>query len=243
MGTMVSIDVRPGSVPRQEVFLALAAAKRVLHQVDAVFSTWKKDSPLSRLRRGEVELAETPPDVAEVLERCNEAKRLSAGWFDPWAMPGGVDPTGLVKGWAADRALQVIAATGVQGVMVGAGGDVVFRGEPEPGRPWRIGVQNPFDRGSIVAVVEAPGAVATSGTYERGDHVLDPHTGRPATAAASATVTGTELDVTDALATGLLACGPPGLSHFEQLAGYEAMVISPDGSRTSTARFPFATAS
>jgi thiamine biosynthesis lipoprotein len=210
----------------------------VLHRADAVFSTWKKDSPVSRLRRGEITLVDAPPEVALVLERCNEARHLSHGWFDPWAMPGGVDPTGLVKGWAADRALEVIAATGVQGAMVSAGGDVVFRGEPEAGRRWRIGVQNPFDRGSIVAVVEPPGAVATSGSYERGDHVLDPHTGRPADGAVSATVCGPALDMADALATGLLACGPDGLDWFGALDGFEAMVIVPDGTTAKTGHFP-----
>jgi thiamine biosynthesis lipoprotein len=239
MGTVVSFDVRPGPARRREVFLALAEAKRVLHRVDAVFSTWKKESPVSRLRRGEITIGDAPAEVAEVLERCNEARRLSDGWFDPWAMPGGVDPTGLVKGWAAERALDALAAAGVEGAMVSAGGDVAFRGWPEPGRRWRIGVQSPFDRASIVAVVEPPGAAATSGSYERGDHVLDPRTGRPAAAAVSATVTGSELALADALATGLLACGPPGLEWFASLDGFEAMVIDPDGAMSATSGFPF----
>lgn len=240
MGTVVSFDVRPGQVPKREVFLALAAAKDILHRADAVFSTWKKDSPVSRLRRGDITLEGAPPEVSVVLELCTEARRLSDGWFDPWAMPGGVDPTGLVKGWAADRALEVIASTGIAGVMVSAGGDVVCRGEPEPGRRWRIGVQNPFERTSIIAVVESTGAVATSGTYERGLHVLDPRTGAPSTRAVSATVTGAELAMTDGLATGLLACGPEGLQWFGSLDGLEAMVIDPEGAVTATAGFPWA---
>jgi len=238
MGTVVSFDLRPGPVSKREVFLALATAKGILHRADAVFSTWKKDSPVSRLRRGDIKLEDAPAEVAVVLEMCNEARRLSAGWFDPWAMPGGMDPTGLVKGWAAEQALEVLASTGIDGVMVSAGGDVACRGQPEPGRHWRIGIQNPFERRSVVAVVEPPGAVATSGTYERGLHVLDPHTGEPSTRAVSATVTGTGLAIADALATGLLACGPNGVDWIRSLEGFEAMVIDPDGAVSATEGFP-----
>lgn len=238
MGTVVSFDVRPGAADRREVFLALAEAKAVLHRADAVFSTWKQDSPVSRLRRGEMTLSEAPGEVADVLELCRQARDLSRGWFDPWAMPGGVDPTGLVKGWAAERAIEAIAAAGVVAAMVSAGGDVALRGQPEPGRAWRIGVQDPFDRTKVVAVVEPPGAIATSGSYERGDHVLDPHTCSPSTRAVSATVTGPDLAAADALATALLACGPAGLEWFASLPDFEAMVIEPDGAMSATDGFP-----
>lgn len=238
MGTVVSIHVRAGSAPRSAVHLALADARAALERADAVFSTWKADSPVSRLRRGELTVEEAPPEVAEVLARCEHARGISAGWFDPWAAPGGVDPTGLVKGWAAARALDLLRAAGAEAAMVSAGGDVAVFGMPEPGRPWRIGVQNPFDRATVVAVAAPPGAMATSGTYERGLHLYDPFTGRSTTAVASATVTGPELDLADALATAVAVGGEHALGCVDALDGYEALVIRLDGSMLRTSRFP-----
>ncbi len=238
MGTVVSFDVRPGRADRGTVFLALAKARAVLHRADAVFSLWKPNSPANRLRRAEIGLEEAPPEVAEVLDRCRAARDRSGGWFDPWAMPGGVDPTGLVKGWAAGLALEALVDAGVQAALVSAGGDVALFGEPEPGQRWRIGIQNPFDRATLAAVAEPTGAIATSGSYERGLHVVDPHTGQPASAVASATVTGPDLDMADALATALVAGGHDALHHVETFEGYEALLIGLDGSFTATEGFP-----
>ncbi len=243
MGTVVSIHVRPGAVPLDDVYLAMAETRARLHRADAVFSTWKPYSPVSRLRRGELALTDAPADVAEVLGRCAQARDLSGGWFDPWAAPGGVDPTGLVKGWAAARAMAALREAGVPAAMVSAGGDVAVFGERAPGRPWRIGIQNPFDPTTVVAVAEPPGAVATSGSYERGLHVFDPFTGHPASAVASATVTGPALDLADALATGLLAGGDDALTHVRAVDGYEALLIRHDGSMERTPGFPDGTGS
>ena len=241
MGTVVSLDVRPGGASSAAVYLAMAEARRRLHRADAVFSTWKPQSPMSRLRRGEVMIEDTPPEIIAVLERCEEAKLASGGWFDPWAMPGGVDPTGLVKGWAAERALEALVDAGVGGAMVSAAGDIAVWGQPEPGRPWRIGIQDPWERRSVIGAVEVRGAVATSGTYERGLHIIDPNTGRPAHGVVSATVIGTRLDLADALATGLMAGGEAALGHVAGLDGYDALIVAADGSRLSTPGFALLT--
>jgi thiamine biosynthesis lipoprotein len=226
MGTVVSFDVRGDAS-------GLRRACRTLHRADAVFSTWRDDTPLSRLRRGEIGLAQAPPEVASVLALCEEAKRLTGGWFDPWAMPGGVDPTGLVKGWAAERAAERLREGGASAAMVNAAGDVMTFGE----RPWRIGIRDPLAPDQIACVIETRGAVATSATYERGEHVLDPYTGAAATAALSATVAGPSLALADALATGLLAAGIEGLNCISEAEGYEALLFAPDGERLTTGGF------
>ena len=249
MGTIVTIDVyadagsaadggagRPGA----EVSRQLAEALAILHRADAVFSTWRPDSPVSRLRRGEITSTQAPAVVAEVLDRCAAARQLSGGWFDPWAMPGGVDPTGYVKGWAAQRALAAFGASGIRGVLVNAAGDIAGRGDLGPGRPFRIGIADPRAPLRLAAVVELTGAIATSGTYERGSHLIDPHTGRPAARAASASVTGPDLGLADALATAVAVAGEPGLALIEPLDGYEALVIRPDGGMRRTRGFPLA---
>jgi thiamine biosynthesis lipoprotein len=237
MGTVVSIHVRPGDVPAGAVYLALAEARARLHRADAVFSTWKAGSPVSRLRRGEISLDAVPEQVRTVLDRCSVARRLSAGWFDPWAAPGGVDPTGLVKGWAAAEALEALRASGVPAAMVNAGGDVAVFGHRSAARPWRIGIQNPFDRTTLATVVEPESAVATSGTYERGAHIFDPFKGQAEAAVASATVIGPELDLADALATGLLAGGDAAMPALDDLDGYDALLIGWDGGIRTSAGF------
>jgi thiamine biosynthesis lipoprotein len=192
---------------------------------------------MSRVRRGELALDEAPASVAEVLRRCAAARELSGGWFDPWKMPGGVDPTGLAKGWIAERALERLRLAGVGAAMINAGGDVVAFGEPEPGRRWRIGVRDPRGPGALLGVVELDGAVATSGTYERGDHVLDARSGLPARGLLSATVTGPDLALADALATGLVAAGERGLAAIGSLDAYEALGMQDDGAVVATPGF------
>jgi thiamine biosynthesis lipoprotein len=240
MGTVVSFEVRLGEAGTNVALVALSRACARLDRADAVFSTWKPNSPMSRLRREEITLSETPGEMVEVIELCALARELSKGWFDPWRLPGGLDPTGLVKGWAAARALDELRAVGVAAAMVNAGGDVATLGGPADGHPWRIGVRDPWAHDRVACVIESPGAVATSGCYERGDHVIDPRTRQPGTRCSSATVTGPELWLADALATGLLVAGPEGLGVIEAIDGYEGYVITKAGGATSTSSFPFA---
>lgn len=245
MGTVVTIDVyTEGADSGSGLDTQLAAAVRVLHDADAVFSTWNPDSPVSRLRRGEVTLAQVPAVVAEVLDQCANASDLTDHWFDPWALPGGVDPTGYVKGWAAQRALaqfrQPGSAAAASGVIVNAAGDIACFGGLGPGEPFRFGIADPFAPRSLAAVVALAGAIATSGTYERGPHLIDPHSGQPTARVASASVTGPDLGLADALATALAVAGEQGLAFIEPLAGYDALVIRCDGTRRWTAGFPFA---
>jgi FAD:protein FMN transferase len=243
MGTVVTIDVYgEGEAPRKEIYVRLARARAVLQRADAVFSTWNLDSPLSQLRRGEITVAEAPEEMAAVLEACGTARSLSEGWFDPWAMPGGVDPSGYVKGWAAQRALEALPMPGVIGGIVNAAGDVAAFGRPGPGRPFRVAIVDPGDRQRFACVVELIGGIATSGTYERGQHLIDPRTGQATARAASASVTGPDLALADALATALAVAGPAGLAFIEPIEGYEGFVIGYDGVWQSTTNFPFAPA-
>ncbi len=159
--------------------------------------------------------------------------QVSDGWFDPWAMPGGFDPTGLVKGWATERALGVLRDSGVPGALINGGGDVAAFGSPAGGQRWRVGIRHPWRRGALAGIVEAARAVATSGTYERGPHLIDPRTGQPASGAASATVTGPCLALADALATGIAVGGDEALPALSRLAGYAAYLIRADGSETT----------
>jgi thiamine biosynthesis lipoprotein len=221
---------------------ALERAEAKLRWVDDVFSTWKPQSPVSRLRRGEIGLDAAPPEVADVLELCRTARDVSEGWFDPWSMPGGLDPTGLVKGWAAERALDEFKNAGLPAAMINAGGDIAAYGRPAPGQPWRIGIRHPLaeDRLLLMVELDGPGAIATSGTYERGEHLIDPHTGAPAHGLLAATVVGLDLAFADALATALFVSGGALLERISRLAGYHGFTVSGDGVVRATRGLPVA---
>ncbi len=215
----------------------LKDAVEELHEVDRIFSTWKLASPISQLRSGQLERSSLDESDAtlidEVLSRCTLARELTDGAFDPWAMPGGVDPTGLVKGWAAARAREALLRAGARDVMVNAGGDIAVSKRTD-GQLWRVGVRHPSQPGALAAVIGVESAVATSGNYERPGQLVDPTSGRTARGTISATVVGPELDLADALATGLFVRGHSLLARIDELAGYEAFCIDEGGRWYST---------
>ncbi|MGH9020259.1 MAG: FAD:protein FMN transferase, partial [Acidimicrobiales bacterium] len=128
----------------------------------------------------------------------------------------------------------------LDGVMVNAGGDVACLGTPAPGEAFRVGIVRPDSRLELATIVDVAGAVATSGTYERGEHLVNPFSGHLASAVASATVTGPDLGMADALATALCVAGPTMLELLGDIDGYEGFTIGHDGARGATERFPFA---
>jgi thiamine biosynthesis lipoprotein len=211
-----------------------------LRLVDKTFSTYRDDSEVSRLNRGELQLEDAHPDVREVLARCEELRLETNGYFDMRAgRNGGLDPSGLVKGWAVDRAAALLDEAGIRNYALSAGGDMVLRGGALPDAAWRVGIQHPLDSTQIADVVEGSNlAVATSGEYARGRHVFDPHTGQPPAGVLSVTVTGPDLGTADAFATAAFAMGAKGPHWTARLRGYEAMTILADERVLKTPGFP-----
>jgi thiamine biosynthesis lipoprotein len=237
MGTVFSLDVRDVDVAVEGAVESVIAW---LHRVDAIFSTYRRDSPISRLGRGETSLGDCPAEVGEVLALCAEATAVSGGYFT--ATPGGVlDPSGLVKGWAIERASVLLRRAGSTRHAVNGGGDLQLSGEPVPGQPWRIGIADPRNPQLLATIVSGSDlAVATSGTAERGAHVLNPHTGRPATDLASITLVGEHLTDADAYATAALAMGAGARDWVERLPDIEAFAVTPTGGTWQTRGFPAA---
>jgi thiamine biosynthesis lipoprotein len=228
MGTAVSIDIRT-ALPEGELAAAIDEVARWLHTVDRAFSTYRADSWVSRLGRGEVRLADCPPDVIAVYAAADACRRETGGAFDPgYRRDGTLDPTGLVKGWAAEQASGYLAAAGATDHCLNAAGDIRLRGHPAPGRPWRVGIAHPRRPGSLVGTVTGTDiAVATSGTAERGRHVIDPRTGEPAEGLASVTVAGPDLTRADAYATAGLALGHDAPSLLDRLTaeGWRCLTV------------------
>jgi thiamine biosynthesis lipoprotein len=230
MGTVVSFDVRFAEESRRpSMRTAVADAVNWLHRVDDVFSTYRHDSQVSRLGRGELRLTECDDDVVEVLELCAQVGRESDGYFSS-TYGGRLDPTGLVKGWAVQRVSERLSSAGSAHHLINGGGDIQAVGGSAPGVAWQIGIAHPLQRGAFASVVAlTDGAVATSGTAERGTHVLDPFTGRPAAALASVTVVGRDLIRSDAYATAAIAMGDRAHQWLDSRAGYEAFAVAADG--------------
>lgn len=223
MGTVVSIDVHSASAGVDE---AIDRVVDWLHEVDETFSTYRESSAIRRLDRGEMTLDEAGADVRWVLERCRQLHRRTAGFFDIRANRGRLDPSALVKGWALQRAADMLTEAGGTDFCITGGGDVAVRGSADASRPWLVGVQHPEDRDALAALISMrDGAVATSGAYERGAHIVDPHTGRPPSGVRSVTVTGPDLAMADAYATAAFAMGAAGPRWTLELEGYEAMTI------------------
>jgi len=228
MGTVFSFDIPAAAAP------VLPQVVRWLHWVDATFSAYRDDSDVSRFGRGELPLAQCALELAEVIGECAAIRELSDGYFTDW--PGGrFDPSGLVKGWAIERAAIILSAAGFTGHCVNGAGDMQCTGEPEPGQPWRVGIAHPLHPSALAAIITGRDiAVATSGTAERGAHIVNPRTGRPATELASVTVIGPRVATADAYATAAFAMGRAAREWVESLEGYEALGIAPDGATWQT---------
>ena len=227
MGTAIGIDVRDpdlGPAVLDPVFAWF-------RDVDERFSPYKPGSEVSRLIRGELDEADVSTQLGDVLGLCEAMRRLTGGYFDirRHRADGRPDPTGLVKGWSVERAASMLDLAGVARFSINAGGDVVARGEPEPGRAWRVGIRHPRQDDKVAAVLAVRDlAVATSGAYERGDHILNPHTGETAAGLLSLTVVGPSLTYADAYATAAFAMGRDGIAWVAEQSGYGAYAITAD---------------
>jgi FAD:protein FMN transferase len=227
MGTAVSIDVRAPLV-RPDV---LDAVVDRLRDVDARFSTYRPDSEISRLGRGELAEPDSSLDVRQVLAACDHLASVTDGAFDARGhrADGMLDPSGYVKGWALEEVAWLIDDAGGRNYWLNAGGDIVARGGPEPGKAWRVGVRHPDDPDRVAAVLSVRDrAIATSGTYERGDHIIDPRSGTASSRLRSVTVVGPGLAFTDAYATAMFVMGLPGLHWLDGHDDYAALAITTD---------------
>lgn len=224
MGTVFSFDLRS---PVDAAAVERACA--FLCHVDESFSTYRPDSEISRLRRGERQPSDCSPEVREVLTLCDELTVRTEGFFS--AYPDGMlDPSGLVKGWAVERASDLLREAGSSAHCLNGAGDVQCVGEAAPGQPWRIGIAHPLRPGALAAVaVGSDLAIATSGTAERGAHILDPHRRRPPTGLASVTVTGERLGEADAFATAAFAMGRAAPDWLASLEAHHSFVVRADG--------------
>lgn len=207
-GTVVVIEATSLGLDEKAVSAAVDTVEQFFYEVDRDFSTFKSDSQVSRIRRGELRIEDADEYVQQVWGLCEFSRELTLGAFDPWKAEGGFDPSGLVKGWAAEVGAQMLVEAGVEKVLINASGDIVLRGGKPEGGPWNIGIASPDDVEKYVKFFDVvDGSIATSGDYEKGAHIIDPHTGLIAIGARSASVIGPDGAICDALATALMVDG------------------------------------
>jgi thiamine biosynthesis lipoprotein len=238
MGLPVSVLARGDEAWSDVTEKAVGELYDDLRAVDRLLSPYKEDSAVSRLNRGELEWPDADPLVREVSQRCEWARELTGGLFDTRRPDGGWDPSGLVKGWAAERAGRRLAAVAGLDWCLNAGGDVAVGSAS--GEPFVVGIQDPADPGGVVATVACVGgAVATSGTAARGAHVYDPRTGSPVVSRwASVSVTGPSLETADVLATAAFVAGDGWPSVLAAAPGYAGLGVLEDGTLRATSDWP-----
>jgi FAD:protein FMN transferase len=230
MGTVFSFDIRDPGVDRAAVTGAVA----LLHEIDARYSTYQQASVISRLGRGEITLTDCDAEVTQVLDECDRWRQRTDGWFSAYAGDA-LDPSGYVKGWAIQRASDLLVAAGSENHCINGGGDVQCVGRPAPTELWRVGITDPLDHCRLATVVAGSGiAVATSGSAERGAHILDPATGQSAHGdLLSLTVTGHSIVECDVYATAGFAMGAASREWFKARR-ISAFAVRADGSTWST---------
>jgi thiamine biosynthesis lipoprotein len=237
MGMPISLALRGRYAGTAEADRAWQFVITQLREVDEVFSTYREDSVINRLDRGKLELEECPAEVAEVLELGREAEQLCDGAFSIMLpSPSGrrrLDPSGVVKGWALQRASQFLAALHDTDYCLSGGGDIVCH-TADPSRPdWRIGIEHPHNPKALIAVVPIrSGAIATSGTAHRGAHLIDPRTGRPPSGIASVSVIEASLTWADIDATAAYVHGRDAVRWLLDRPMRSALLVWADGTTT-----------
>jgi len=233
MGMPISVHVRGEEARGHAAEQAVARVFADLRAADAMFSTYREDSQISRIQRGELTISDSDPAVREVHRLCESARLRTGGYVDAWnaipGRPGVFDPTVLVKTWAVARAARHFSAVPSLALAIGAGGDILLTPGDEP-EPWTIGIQDPTDRARTIATFPIrEGGTATSGLAARGAHIVDPHTGEAAVEVLSATVIGPSLLWADVWATAAVARGTAAIEWVNTLFGTSGLLVMADG--------------
>ena len=234
MGMPITVDVSMASdrTLLEEIFAYFEC-------IDRRFSTYRTDSEIAAINRGDVPVRDYSPEMHDVLALAERTRKETNGFFDIRRTNGSLDPSGLVKGWAIRNAADMVRRAGVRDYFIEAGGDIQSSGKNPSGADWSVGIRNPFQADEIIKVVYPRGrGVATSGTYVRGQHIYNPHDTDHAIAdIISLTVIGADVLEADRFATAAFAMGKDGIYFIEQTLGLEGYVVDINGRATPTSGF------
>ena len=234
MGMPITIEVVGPNATEDD----LDDAFTYLREVEARFSTYLPDSEMTRLNHGLVTYDTASPAMRDMLDRADDTRRATGGHFNAWR-DGRCDLAGVVKGWAIKAVADRLASRGHRDYLVNAGGDIQTAGGNADGEAWHIGIRNPAEVSQVVKVVHLSGeGIATSGTYERGDHIYRPVPVAPDDDPLVAiTIIGPNVYDADRFATAAFAMGAHGIAFVHSLEGFEGYAIHASGMARYTAGF------
>jgi thiamine biosynthesis lipoprotein len=233
MGMLATVNVIDSRVTEED----LSEVFSYFHFIDKKFSTYKVDSEISQINRGELKKVQFSNEMKKILALCEETKKETDGYFDA-NLNGILDPSGLVKGYAIFEGAEILRKKGFLNYFLEIAGDIQTQGKNEKGESWRVGIQNPFNTDEIIKVVRlSDKGIATSGNYIRGNHIYNPRERRLAEEIAGITVIGPNVYEADRFATATFAMGEKGIEFIEKLKGFEGYMVKKDKQAVFTSGF------
>src|SRR5258708_3280171 len=234
MGMPITIEVESKKNPSK----IIKKAYEYFEYVDTKFSQYKEISEITKFNNGWITKKNTSKDFKEILSKSSKTKKETDGYFDIYRN-GFIDPSGIVKGWGIFNASKIIKENGFDNFYIEAGGDIEAQGKNKDGQSWRFGIRNPFNKKEIVKIISLSNkGVATSGLYERGNHIYNPHDmDDKLDKVVSLTVIGKNIYEADRFATAAFAMGEKGIYFIEGRRGFEGYMIKKDGRAMGTSGF------
>lgn len=203
MGTVVSLRVPDRFAAVHDT--AVSGVRDVLALFDATYSLYRDDSPLAQLARGDIARSDVDEDIRATYARAIEWRNRTGGAFTPHRPDGVIDLSGIVKADAIAAGAEILRAHGINEFSLNIGGDVVVAGD----REWLTGIGHPTDPATVVAAVNLTSemcAIATSGTFDRGEHIW--RSVDAGSRVIAATVVSHDIVVSDVWATAIMSGGP-----------------------------------
>lgn len=241
MGTVFLFQIQD-LLPEAELERQCKVALEILIEADEVFSLYKPNSEISRLVRGELDWKQASAVQKSIADQVDSWKQKTHGYFD--ARSGAdYDPSGFVKGWAAQNAAQYLEANGIRDFTLNAGGDIYLSSGISRSILTRVGLSNlrpiASEGAGVNMVLELFGsgyqAVATSGISERGEHIWRKSTEKQLQ---QVSVVGKDLITADVWATALISGGQQAWELLPtQAADVLALGVFSDGSMVATPGF------
>jgi thiamine biosynthesis lipoprotein len=233
MGMPVIIDVVDKNVTDEDINEVFS----YLHFIDQRFSTYKKNSEISKINRGEIEEKDYSREMKKIFKLCEKTKQETNGYFDI-NINGIIDPSGIVKGYAINEAANILKSKGYKNFYVEIAGDIQVFGKNKNNQKWKVGIKNPFNHKEIIKVINLSNkGIATSGTYIRGKHIYNPKRKEGADEIVSLTVIGSNIYDADRFATAAFAMGEEGIKFLSKIKDIEGYMVRKDKTAVLTKNF------